>query len=128
MTELSFPCDGKCPISIVVDIQGRKYETKVLIDTGFTSATGYGLKLDSKASLLPTSIGYDLVRLADNRLVRSAAIPDSKLLAINGKKLGSPITLPTPFFGGPEVIGMQFIQTCKISIDGPSKKGKLKID
>ncbi len=126
--ELSFSCDGKCPISIEVDVQGQKYQSEVLIDTGFTAATGYGLKLSSRASLLPSSIGYDLVRLADDRIIRSAAIPDAKLLRINGNKLSRPITLPTLFFNGPEVIGMLFVQLCELSIDGPSKKGRLVLD
>lgn len=125
--EFSFPCDGKCPISIEVDIQGQKYKTDVLIDTGFTTGTGYGLKLASKASLLAFSLGYDLVRLADDRIIRAASIPDARLIAINRQRLGRPITLPTLFFNGPEVIGMKFIQFCRLSIEGSMKRGTLEL-
>jgi len=124
--QISFFCDGKCPLSIEVDVQGKKYETEVLIDTGFTTGTRYGLKLGSRVSLLASSIGYDLVRLADSRIVRCASIPDAKLVAINGNRLENPITLPALFFDGPEVIGMQFLQMCKLSVDGPNRNGTLE--
>ena len=29
---------------------------------------------------------------------------------------------------GPEVIGMKFLGLCKLSIDGPGKKGNLELD
>jgi hypothetical protein len=76
--------------------------------------------------LLASSIGYDLVRLADSRIVRCASIPDAKLVAINGNRLENPITLPALFFDGPEVIGMQFLQMCKLSVDGPNRNGTLE--
>ena len=92
--QISFFCDGKCPLSIEVDVQGKKYETEVLIDTGFTTGTRYGLKLGSRVSLLASSIGYDLVRLADDRIIRCATISDAKLVGIDGKRLRRPVTLP----------------------------------
>ena len=126
--EISFTCDGKCTISIELDIHGQKYDTDVLIDTGFTTGTGYGLKLSSRASLLASSVGYDLIRLADDRIIRCATISDAKILGIGGRRLGNPITLPTLFFNGPEVIGMRFLQLCKLSIDGLNRTGKLEIE
>ena len=126
--QVSFPSDGKCPISIEVDIQGEKYETEVLIDTGFTTSTRYGLKLGSRVALLAVSVGYDLVRLADNRIIRCASISDARLVKVNGMSLGSPVILPTLFFDGPEVIGMQFLQLCRLTVDGPDGKGTLQLD
>ena len=126
--ELSFPCDGKCTMSVELDIHGQKYETDVLIDTGFTTGTGYGLKLSRRASLLASSVGYDLIRLADDRIIQCATISDAKLLGIGNRKLARPITLPTLFFNGPKVIGMRFLQLCKLSIDGRKRIGTLEIE
>ena len=120
--QTSFPCDGKCPISIEVNIQGSNYETDVLIDTGFTISTRYGLKLASRASLLAISVGYDLVRLADSRIVRCASISDAKLVSVNGNNLHKPVILPTLFFDGPEVIGMQFLQLCKLTLEPKERR------
>ena len=118
----NLPYEGKCELNIVVDIHGTKKELSVLVDTGFTSGTGFGLKLPADFANYATYTGTGHVRVADGREVAAATIPDAKIVQIDKYQLGNAEPIPTLFMNGPRAIGVLFLQKCTVEFDGPKKK------
>jgi hypothetical protein len=114
--------DGKCEVNVVVDIHGTKKELSVLVDTGFTSGTGFGLKLPAEFAGYANFKGTHYVTVADGRQVPADSIPDAKIIQIGDHKFGKDgVTIPTIFMNGPRAIGVKFLQLCVLNFDGPKK-------
>jgi len=113
--------DGKCELTVVVDIHGVEKELEVLIDTGFTTGSGYAIKLPSNYANFAMFTGTGYVKVADGRLVAAATIPDAKIVQIGKHKLKEPINLPALFMDGFCVIGVYFLQNFHVEFDGPKK-------
>jgi len=118
----TLPYYGKCELNIIVDVHGVEKELSVLVDTGFTSGTGYGLKLPSNFANYAMFTGTGYVRVADGREVAAATIPDAKIVQIDKHKLKDAVSVPALFMDGPRAIGVLFLQRCKVEFDGPSRK------
>lgn len=118
-------CDGKCIIKIVLDIHGTKKDVDVLVDTGFTSGTGFGLKLPTNFAIHAKFTGTGRIRVADNREVICDMIPNAKIIQIENHTLDDEVTIPTLFMDGPKCIGMMFLQDCILHLDGPNKVATL---
>lgn len=109
-------------LNIVVDIHGTKKQLDVLVDTGFTSGTGYGLKLPAEYVTFARVRGTTNVTVADGRDVAADTIPDAKIVQMEKHKFDKDgITVPTIFMNGPHAIGVKFLQLCVLNFDGPKK-------
>jgi hypothetical protein len=118
----SLSYDGKCELNIVVNIQGVEKNLSVLVDTGFTSGTGFGLKLPTEFARYAKFTGTGYVRVADGRQVAADSIPDAKIMQIGDHKFGKDgVTIPTLFMSGPHAIGVMFLQLCILNFDGPNR-------
>ena len=113
--------DGICCMRATIDIHGTQLDINVMLDTGFTSFTGFGLKLPTAYSRYAHYTGTGHVRVADNREVTADSIPDAKIIKIEDHQLAQAINLPTIFLDGPEAIGVFFLQKCIFNLNGPSK-------
>ena len=118
--------DGKCEIKLIVDIHGTKKEVDVLVDTGFTTGAGFGLKLPIDFARHARFIGTGHIRLADGSEVAADSIPNAKIIQIEKHQLKDEVTLPAIFMSGPRYIGMLFLQECVLNLDGPSKVATIK--
>jgi hypothetical protein len=105
-----------------VDIHGVEKELGVLVDTGFTAGTGYGLKLPSNFANYTLATGAGYVMVADGREVAAASIPDAKIVRIDKHKLKDAISVPALFMDGPHAIGVLFLQRYNVEFDGPNRK------
>ena len=123
----TLPYEGKCELSIVVDIHGAKKELSVLVDTGFTSGTGFGLKLPAEFARQAKFTGTGNVLVADGRAVAADSIPDAKIMQIGDYKFGTGgVTIPTLFMSGPCAVGVMFLQLCVLNFDGPKKTATIE--
>lgn len=113
--------DGKCELNIVVDIHGVEKDLSVIVDTGFVSATGFGLKLPSQFVTYAHFTGTGFVRVADGRQIAAASIPDAKIVQVGGTRLRRSITIPAVFMSDHGLIGVMFLQQCVSKFDGPQK-------
>jgi predicted aspartyl protease len=118
-------CNGKIKLHIVVDIHGTQKDLDVLVDTGFTSGTGFGLKLPVNYAIHAKVTGTGTVNLANNDTVKCDTIPNAKIVQIENHVLDDEVTLPALFMEGPQYIGMMFLQGCHLNIDGPKKEAFL---
>lgn len=122
MSVCTLPYDGRCELNIVVNIHGVEKNLNVLVDTGFTSSTGFGLKLPAEFARYAKFTGTGYVRVADGRQVAADSIPDAKIVQIGDHKFDKDgITIPTLFMNGPRAIGVKFLQLCILNFDGPKK-------
>ncbi|MHB8702275.1 MAG: hypothetical protein ACYC7D_14830 [Nitrososphaerales archaeon] len=127
MPSCNVPFTGKCAVFIKVDIHGTQKEIQVTVDTGFTLSTGYGLKLPAMYANYTIHRGIATVGVADGRSVSAYAIPDGKILEIEGDPVTTDYqTIPTLFMQGPQVLGMMFLQKCVLHIDGPKGEATLQ--
>jgi hypothetical protein len=115
-----------CELKLVVDIHGTEKEVNVLIDSGFTSMTGFGLKLPVEFAEYADHTGTGHVRVADNRVVAAASIPDAKIIQVEEHQLRDGVTIPTLFFMGRSAIGVWFLQRCVLRLDGPEEEATLE--
>ena len=113
--------EGKCHLNIIVNIHGTEKPFNVLIDTGFTSGTGFGLKLPAEDAKYAKFTGSGTVKVADGREVNAASIPDAKIVQIEQHRVTHARNTPTIFLGPSGVIGVLFLQSCHICFDGPNK-------
>jgi hypothetical protein len=113
--------NGKCELDIIVDIHGVEQNFSVLVDTGFTSATGFGLKLPPEFARYANFTGTGYVRVADGRQVAADSIPDAKIVQVGNHRLKDGVTIPTLFMTGPRAIGVMFLQLCVSNFDGPNR-------
>lgn len=120
------PYDGKCEIKLIIDIHGTKKEVDVLIDTGFTTGTGFGLKLPTDFARHAKYTGTGHIKMADGREVAGDSIPNAKIIQIEEHQLKDDITVPTIFMSGLRCIGMIFLQKCILNLNGPSKVATVK--
>lgn len=126
MPTCSLKYDGRCDIDLVVDIHGTNLPIKALIDTGFVSASSFGLKLPANLAIYAKYLGTGEIRVADSRLVAADSIPDAKIVQIEKHKLAEPITIPAIFMGDScSVIGMVFLQNCILHLDGPKRAAEM---
>jgi len=110
--------DGKCVLNIVVNIQGTMKNVDVLIDTGFTSGTGFGLKLPLEYARYAKTIGTGSVRVADGRQVNTDSISDAEIIQIDKHQLRNAVTVPAIFMGSSGAIGVLFLQRRSAEFDG----------
>jgi len=104
-----------------VDIHGVEKNLSVLVDTGFVSATGFGLKLPAQFAAYANFTGTGVVRLADGRPVSTASIPDAKIVQVGNTRLRNGITIPALFMSDHGSIGVMVLQLCVSSFDGPRR-------
>jgi len=112
-------------LNVTVDIHGVERDLAVLVDTGFTSGTGYGLKLPSNFADYAMATGTAFIMVADGRRVEAATIPDARIVKIDGHRLGNPISVPALFMDGPRAIGVMVLQNYNIDFDGPNRRVSL---
>lgn len=117
----TLPYQGKCELNIVVDIHGVEKEVSVLVDTGFTSGTGFGLKLPTEFASYANFTGTGCVQVGDGRVIAADSIPDAKIIQIGSHRLKDGVPIPTLFMSGPRVIGVMFLQLCVSKFDGPNR-------
>lgn len=123
MSICTLPYEGKCELNVVIDIHGTKKELSVLVDTGFTSGTGFGLKLPAEFARFAKFTGTGYVRVADGREVAADTIPDVKIMQIGDHKFDKDgVIIPTLFMSGPRAIGVMFLQLYILKFDGPNKR------
>jgi len=122
----ALPYDGKCELSIVVNIQGTKKNLNVLIDTGFTSGTGFGLKLPVEFARYAKFVGTGKVHVADGREVATDFIPDAEIVQIDKHQLSKAVTIPAIFLGPSGAIGVLFLQECIAEFDGPNRRTTIR--
>jgi hypothetical protein len=67
------------------------------------------------------------IRLANGMIVRALVTEKAELIEIEGRKLSGRIRLPAMFVDGPEVIGVTFLQLCRLVLDGPKKDAMLEL-
>lgn len=120
------PYDGMCEMRLNVDIHGTVRDVTVLVDTGFTTGTGFGLKLPASYAEYARFTGTGHVALADGITVAADSIPDAKIIQVEGHMLEEEVTIPTLFMDGPRCIGVWFLQQCKLELDGPNREAKLE--
>lgn len=113
--------DGKCELDIIVDIHGVEKNLSVIVDTGFVSATGFGLKLPAQFAIYANYTGTGFVRVADGRQVAAASIPDAKIVQVGSTRLKNGITIPALFMSDHGTIGVMFLQLCVSNFDGPNR-------
>lgn len=116
---------GKCSIKILVGIHGIEKELSVLVDTGFISGTGFGLKLPEDFARYAAFTGTGQVQVADGRSVNADSIPNAKILKIEDHDITEEVFLPALFLGGFGLIGMMFLQSCLLKLDGPNRVAKI---
>lgn len=122
------PYNGKCAIPLVVDIHHNNVEIpEVLVDTGFTSGTTFGLKL-SECYAPSSGIGIGQIKLANGIEVPAKFILDLQIIKIGNYQLKNPLRVKTCFMEGPSVIGVLVLQRCKINFDGPNQQAKFYCD
>lgn len=127
MPVCTLPYDGRCELNIVVNIHGVEKNLSVLVDTGFTSGTGWGLKLPTEFVRYAKFTGTGYVRVADGRQVAADSIPDAKIMQIGDHKFGKDgITIPTLFMSGANAVGVMFLQSCVLNFDGPKKTATIE--
>jgi hypothetical protein len=95
----SLPYDGKCELNITVNIHGVEKDFSVLVDTGFTSGTGFGLKLPAEFARYANFTGTGYVRVADGRQIAAASFPDAKIVKIEQHRINNNSDIPTLFMG-----------------------------
>jgi hypothetical protein len=118
--------DGKCELNIVVDIHGTTKQLTVLVDSGFTSGTGFGLKLPAEFVNFARARGTAYVTVADGRSVPADTIADAKIIQIGDHKFDKDgISIPALFMNGPRAIGVKFLQSCVLNFDGPKKRATI---
>lgn len=121
MPVCTLPYQGKCEVSIVIDIHGVEEELSVLVDTGFVSGTGFGLKLPAEFARYANVLGTAYVEVADGRRIPVYTIPDAKILQIEDHRFEDGITIPAIFMSGACAIGVSFLQLCILTFDGPNR-------
>lgn len=121
-TKLVF--SGHTTIDVVIDIHGHPIRERVLLDTGFSSSSGLGLKIPSDYAQNAFYLVTTTVRLANGQVVAVRYIPDGAIIEINGQRTNFP--LPTMFMDGPKVVGCMLLQMCKLRLDGPKNEGELE--
>lgn len=123
------PYRGKCTVKLTVDIHGNTEEIpNVLIDTGFTSGTTFGLKLPIEYSRFANGPITGYVKQADGEKVPVQYIPDAIIACIQGFSLERKICMSTFFMTGPASLGMLFLQRCRINFNGPEEKAIFEFD
>jgi hypothetical protein len=116
------PYEGKCVLNIIVDIHGTRKQLDVLVDTGFTASTNYGLKLPAEYANYARAKGATYIMVADGRSVPADTIPDAKLIQMGDHKFDKDgVEVPTIFMNGPRAIGVKFLQSCILNFHGPKK-------
>lgn len=124
MTKIPLRFNGWSAVRLGIDIHGTKVEEEVLLDTGFTTSSGFGLKIPMAHVQAASSVALGQVRLANGKLHPALWIPDGRITEINGEQVN--FTLPTLFMDGPRVVGCMLLQSCKLHLDGPSGEGTLE--
>jgi predicted aspartyl protease len=118
--------DGECELELVIDIHGNKIPAHVIIDTGFTSGAGFGLKLPLDFLKYATHTGTADVQLIDGTIRAVESIADAKIIQIEGHQLEPVVTIPALFMGGMPVVGVMLLQLCVLNLDGPCKAATIK--
>ena len=117
------PYDGQCEVSLTVKIHSTEKEVhNVIIDTGLLTSSTYGLKVPF--TLLDTA-NFTLtgtVALADGKPMNIKYIPAATITSLQGIELKKKVSVPTIFLGKRPLIGMMFLQTCLMNLDGPKKQ------
>ena len=108
---------------MVVDIHGHRIPVDALIDTGFVSQCGYGLKVPRGLATLAYFTVTGDITVGDGRNIPTDYIPDAVIVEINGHPTS--IVVPTIFMSGVTVVGCMVLQRCKLSLDGPTGLGEL---
>ena len=116
---------GKCVIKIVVGIHGTNKELSALVDTGFTSGTGFGLVLPTDFARFATFTGTGHVQVGDGRNIPAETIPNAKILKIEDNDISGDVFLPAIFLEGNSCVGMMFLQSCLLKLDGPNSVGTM---
>jgi hypothetical protein len=119
---LSF--NGATLIPIVVDTHGTPIPLDVMLDTGFATGSGYGLKLNTMHEQATYYTITGTVRLANGLLVPTDYILDGTVVEID--RHPTQITLPTMFMDGGNLAGCMFLQHCRLELDGPGCQGSLE--
>ena len=123
------PYEGMCELKLVVDIHGTEKEVNVLVDSGFTSMTGFGLKLPVEFVRYTQFTGTGTVRVADGRPVNAASIPDAKIVQVGEHRLTDGVRIPALFMRGgvtEGAIGVLFLQQCIVRLDGPEGEATIE--
>lgn len=123
----TLPYEGHCKLRLIVDIHGTQKDAYVLIDTGFTVGTGFGLKLPTEWTRYATYLGTGDVEIADGSTISADTIPDAKIIQIEEHRLKKSIPIPTLFMAGQSVIGVMFLQRCILQLDGPNRRATIEL-
>jgi hypothetical protein len=99
-----------------------------LLDTGFTSNTGFGLKLPLLYANLASNLIAGEIKQADGNKVAVQYIPTVTITSIEGFRLKRSVPLCTCFMTGRPILGMLFLQECRINFDGPKKIAVFQFD
>lgn len=119
--------DGRCDVKLIVDVHGTELPLTALVDSGFTSGTGFGLKLPNAFASHANYTGTGCVQVADGRQIATETIPDAKIVQIEGHRLNEKVTVPAIFMDGSHgAIGVLFLQLCNLELNGPIRTATIR--
>lgn len=129
MVSANLSYDGECLCKLKVTIQGTEVEIEnTLIDTGFVTVSGYGLKLPREYLRYAQNYGIGEVGVADGRRVIGISIPRIIITEFEDQPLVNTITIPTIILNGRRpAIGMRFLQRCIMNLDGIKRNAIVQI-
>lgn len=118
MYNCNLSCNGESRLKLEITISDTKKEIHdVLIDTGFTASSIFGLKIPLEYAKYARKLYTGSISLADTTEI-SVQYVYGIVTKIEGNLLKKKVPLWTFFMKGKPIIGMRFLQQCKICFDG----------
>lgn len=117
---------SRCDVSLKVDLDGRPLDVPAaLVDTGFCGGD-FGLKLPlgmvPHAGLPTTDVG-----LANDVPVACPFMFGVRIIAIQNKILKKPIETAVVFMAGEPIVGVPFLRSFRINLNGPKGEATMKL-
>jgi len=121
-------CNGESRLKLEITISDTRKEIyDVLIDTGFTATSIFGLKLPLEYAQYARNLYTSSISLADTNEIPVQYVCGI-VTKIEGKILKKKVPLWTFFMKGKPIIGMHFLQKCKICFDGLKNTTSIEFD
>jgi predicted aspartyl protease len=123
---LSYGNHSTLSLEIILD-KSQNVISEVIIDTGFTTSSMFGLKLPLEYVKYPKTLYTSTISLADTTEAH-VQYAQAIIAKVEAHELKRKIPLWTIFMKGRPLIGLNFLKRCKICFDGPSSETTLDFD